>query len=256
VGVAGSGIDPQLLEPGRAARIRGIVRRAHPSATDQRFALMPRSRKDVRLGRLAPAGNERDHDDRDADDDDDGLVVSVSRGGDAELAAATTLATIGDMDDRLVRVGGRLAAVDGRTLVLDDGTARGYVRLPAAAVALASKLRAGEVLNAVGQVRRRAGRHEVVVRHASDVRRAAVLGTASAGSGPPAGGPDAAPATVRADVAVDGGTAAPAPAAQAPRPLSLVLLAGLLATAATGLLGAAGLVAWSDRRRDVEAAPE
>ncbi len=50
VGVAGSGISADALEPGRSARIVGIVKRAHPSASDQRFALAPRSRKDIELG--------------------------------------------------------------------------------------------------------------------------------------------------------------------------------------------------------------
>ncbi len=55
IGLAGSGIDGGLLEDGRKARVTGLVKRAHPSATDQRFAVAPRSRKDIRLGRLLGA---------------------------------------------------------------------------------------------------------------------------------------------------------------------------------------------------------
>ena len=43
VGLSGSGTSADGLEPGRSARVVGIVKRAHPSASDQRFAIAPRS---------------------------------------------------------------------------------------------------------------------------------------------------------------------------------------------------------------------
>ena len=42
VGLARSGIPADALEEGRNATITGIVKRAHPSATDQRFGIAPR----------------------------------------------------------------------------------------------------------------------------------------------------------------------------------------------------------------------
>ena len=54
VGLAGSGTSADGLEAGRAARIIGIVKRAHPSASDQRFGIAPRSGHDIELGQLTP----------------------------------------------------------------------------------------------------------------------------------------------------------------------------------------------------------
>ena len=53
-GVAAAGIASTDLEEGRMATITGIVRRAWPTASDQRFTVVPRSPDDLRLG-PAPA---------------------------------------------------------------------------------------------------------------------------------------------------------------------------------------------------------
>ena len=184
VGLSGSGIDGDLLEAGRSARITGLVKRAHPSATDQRFAVAPRSRKDVRLGRLRI--DERDGDDEDDRDDDDDrderrAVGFASDDDDAGLPTAT-FGSLDGLEGRIVRVGGRVEAVAQRRLTLDDGTATGTVRLPDTVERLDPGLEVGEVVNAIGRVERRPGRTpEVVVASAADLRRAATIELAEAG---------------------------------------------------------------------------
>ena len=54
-GLAGSGIASTDLVEGRSASITGIVKRPYPTATDRRFAIVPRQRADLVLGRAAPA---------------------------------------------------------------------------------------------------------------------------------------------------------------------------------------------------------
>jgi hypothetical protein len=76
----------------------------------------------------------------------------------------------------LVRVGGRLTRVDGRVLMLDDGTAHAAIRLSNDVDADEPAFRVGEVLNVTGLVRRgEAGGHEIVVRTSADLDRAASL---------------------------------------------------------------------------------
>ena len=49
-GLARSGIPATALEEGRTATITGIVKRAYPTASDQRFSVVPRSPNDITLG--------------------------------------------------------------------------------------------------------------------------------------------------------------------------------------------------------------
>ena len=44
-GLAGSGIPSTALIEGRQATVTGIVKRAYPTATDQRFSVVPRRRR-------------------------------------------------------------------------------------------------------------------------------------------------------------------------------------------------------------------
>ena len=54
-GLAGSGIASTDLAVGRAATVTGIVKRPYPTATDRRFAIVPRQRADIVLGKAVPA---------------------------------------------------------------------------------------------------------------------------------------------------------------------------------------------------------
>ena len=176
VGLAGADIAGELLEPGRRARITGIVRRAHPSATDQRFALAPRSRQDIRLGALSD-DEQGDDDGGDGEgDDEDDLVAWSGSGVGADGVVAAALGSLASLDDRVVRVGGRVEDITEQRLTIDDGTATGVVRIPQRVAPILPEPKVGEVVNATGRVKRRTGgRREVVIDSAADLRRAASL---------------------------------------------------------------------------------
>lgn len=244
VGLAGSGIDGDLLEPGRSARITGIVKRAHPSATDQRFAVAPRSRKDIRLGRVTRVdddGGDAAGDGADRDGDD--FAAAGASGGDV---LAATLGSLDGLEDRLVRVGGRVEQVAERRLTLDDGTARGSLRLADTAGRLDAAVRVGEVVNAIGRVQRHQQRGaEVVVGSVADVRRAADLaraGTATAEIRPVTSS-DARATSGIIDIERPGSS----PPVRVPvRPL--LVLAGALGLLSASLLAGAGFLIWRGSR--------
>ena len=246
-GLAGSGIDADGLEPGRSARIVGIVKRAHPSATDQRFAIAPRSRDDIALGRVVRTAAQTDA----ALDAEDGQAASGSSGTggtDGSMIPSATLSTLPGFVDALVHVGGRLAHVDERSLTIDDGTAQAAVRLADAIERIEPALQVGEVLNVTGWVRERStGGYEVVVRSLADVHRAAGLVVAAPAS---TEGPSTAllSATLTGSPP-DGGPPhdglQPEPAGP---PLGALLLALILAGTASLLLGWAALRMWRPRR--------
>ena len=232
VGLAASGTSADGLEPGRAARIVGIVKRAHPSASDQRFAIAPRSAADIELGDSAPGG------------DPAGPGATGGAQGPADpgrtgvagdwAAPATTLDALATLADEVVRIGGRVTRIDGRRLTLDDGTAAVDLRLAAAVEPFEPGLQVDEVLNVVGRVRGRPGRLEVMVRSSADVRRAVLA--------EPAGEEAPAAATSLASGRLPDGMAAPelleGPAVPSDAP-PLLPLALVLAGLAVLLVGGA-----------------
>ena len=245
VGLAGSHIDAALLEPGRLVTLTGIIRPAYPTASDQRLGIAPRSRKDMRLGRLRDAGSgtgdRAGGDGGEGADRGEGPIAGV---GTAPVVA--TLAALSELDGSIVRIGGRLERISGQHLTLDDGTARARVRLADAVESIEPALRVGEVLNVTGQVRRRSrGMHEVLVGSASDVRRAVAMvhPTARQDDGrlvPLAGSaaiPTVGPSTAEPEMAATSGT---------PSPVVLVLLVGTV-VAGVLALAAAAFLAWRTR---------
>jgi hypothetical protein len=159
VGVARSGVAADVLEEGRNATVTGIVKRAHPSATDQRFGIAPRDARDVRLGpaprgtRDAAAGGSDDaaSDDPTSSDGDthDAALPTTSVDG---PAVGTSIKGAQGLMGRRVRVAGALRAIDTSLLTLDDGSARGLVRLLDTAPRFDPPLSLGEVVNVTGTV--------------------------------------------------------------------------------------------------------
>lgn len=195
-GVPRSGIPADALVEGRSATIVGIVRRAYPTASDQRLALMPRSGRDIQLaaepregdaGTIADGSGTRDTPSLWVETDGSGATGSTAvegqdgpvpgvDGASGETPFDASLAAIADLDGRLVRVGGRVTAVSAERLTLHDGSASGRVRLLPDAGASMPVASVGEVLNVTGIVERAAdGQHEVIARHRSDITRAALL---------------------------------------------------------------------------------
>lgn len=177
VGLKGSRIPSDIFVEGQTARVTGIVRRAYPTASDQRFAIAPRSRKDIRVG-PRPKGDQAAGDGTggSARGGGDGVVALGVSGEDEDGVLSTTLGSLKGLADLTVRVGGRVEAVDGLRLTLHDGTARGSIRLADRMPRLDPPVRVGEILNITGKVRERgAGGLEIVVDDVADVRRASSL---------------------------------------------------------------------------------
>jgi hypothetical protein len=230
VGLARAGISPSLLADGRSATVTAIVRRPYPTAKDRRLALVPRSVSDLALGPMPRAANPATSG-RPAGD---GLVGALLAGaGPAAVAPVDAdLGTLAAEIGRLVRVGGLVAAIEGTSVTIEDGTATAVLRLPATARQLVQGLVIGEPLNAVGRVVAAGGGWEVVVTDAADISRVGRLAPAltptptaplPAPGAPQLSGPDL--------------TAGAAPAA----------LAALSISGALGLFGAA--TTWTRRRR-------
>jgi hypothetical protein len=155
-GLAGARIPATTLVEGKTATVVGIVRRPYPSATDRRFAIVPRGPADIKVGGSA--------------DDPSGPSNGASGPGTGSAAgrpgpgAGTTgsgsgaqptdidLAEIRDHVGALVRVGGLVGDVGGDGFALDDGTALGQVVLRGAALEQLALIETGDALNAIGVV--------------------------------------------------------------------------------------------------------
>ncbi len=268
--VAASGIDAATLQEGRRATVVGLVRRAYPTASDQRFAVVPRSGADIRLGAAGagagPGGTG-------AGPGGPGTGGAAGAGGaigaplpltgpgtsvgggplpgvgspapgsatgpgaSDETALDARLADLPDLLGRRVRVGGRVTSVGSETIDLHDGTAAGRLRIAEGTFAADLAPDVGDVVNAVGIVTTAAGGEgvEVSVASLADITSpGAVLVSAAGPSRPPLAGPS---------------PAAPLPATPPDRPDAAAPATLLLALVAIGL-GTLGVgIAWYRRRR-------
>jgi hypothetical protein len=147
VGLAGAGIPSSALVEGRTAVVSGIVRRPYPSATDRRFAVVPRSAADLVLGGAA---------------DDRGAGPASSGGASGPPAPAAASGAPGPIEIDLidlaghvgatVRVGGLVDSLEPDGFRLDDGTAIARIGLVGGAADLAGSLVVGDALTATGRV--------------------------------------------------------------------------------------------------------
>ncbi len=169
-GLTGSGTSASSIIVGRAATITGIVKRPYPTATDRRFALVPRTSADIAIG---PAGS------------DPGS--SRVRAATSSLAPALLEAIGGtvppgiDLRDlaahlgERVRVGGLVTDDTPDGVRLDDGTATSRIVLDGDAADLAGLLVPGDALDATGIPETR-GEVVLVVSDPAAVELAADLG--------------------------------------------------------------------------------
>jgi hypothetical protein len=161
IGQPGSGIASATLVEGRTATVIGIVRRPFPTATDRRFAILPRSTVDLRLqggairpqaagnvGQGGPAGGGHP------------LGVGASSPiGPADADLIDLAALIG----QLVRVGGLVTDLRPDGVILDDGTTTGRVVLRGSALDLLPLLEPDDAINVIGHVEQLDDRPAVVV---------------------------------------------------------------------------------------------
>ena len=188
IGQPGAGIASTTLAEGRTATVIGIVRRPYPSATDQRFAVTPRSPADIRVAGRADA-------DAGARDRHRAAGTTSPASGDRapDPATAAPDADLVDLDTLiggLVRVGGLVVDLRPDGFTLDDGTAIGRVVLRGPALERLALIEPDDALNAIGRVEAGDGRRS----SSSTIRRASSRpATPSRGPGTP---PEASSATV------------------------------------------------------------
>lgn len=239
------------------ATVTGIVRRAWPTASDQRWTVVPRSPGDLRLG-PAPKGESAgtsgggDGASEDsAGETGDGPDGPGESGGSGAISGPVTpdgaivarLADLRRLAGRRVRVGATVAATGDGTLTLRDGAAQATVRLTDTPPDGESPIVAGEVVNVTGTVS--VGDPDVdpeLTAAAADITRAARLAL-----------PPTLPASPGPDRGATDGDAAPAPVASAgPGPAGL--LAPLLVLIAM-VIGGGAVLTWGVRRRQAAAIP-
>jgi hypothetical protein len=159
VGLGRSGIPTDALVKGRLATVTGVVRRAYPTATDQRLAIVPRSRADVSLGAAQAEPHASGGPDGGASPDasptagtGEGTNPQASGPpgfGDVPVVALSELAA---HEGRRVRVGGRIERLAGEQVLISDGTAVAALVLVDEARSLVLRFRRGLLINASGQV--------------------------------------------------------------------------------------------------------
>ncbi|HKF85214.1 MAG TPA: lamin tail domain-containing protein [Candidatus Limnocylindrales bacterium] len=170
-GVAGSGIAGTTLAEGRSATVTGIVKRPYPTATDRRFAVVPRRTSDIALG--APSA---------ARAGAGAAEASAPASPGSSSASSPAGGTVPDVDLRdlgahlgaRVRVGGLVTSLEADGFRLDDGTTVGRVVLGDGATSLLEVLAVGDALNATGVPEQR-DELVLVIADAADVELVAEL---------------------------------------------------------------------------------
>jgi hypothetical protein len=144
IGLDGAGIPSTAIVDGRTVVVAGIVRRPYPTATDRRFAILPRSAADLTVG--GPA------DDRDPAASGAPAAESRATADDRAGPPEVDLIDLAGHVGSDVRVGGLVATVGPDGFDLDDGTALAHVALRGPAADLAGSIVTGDALTATGRV--------------------------------------------------------------------------------------------------------
>ena len=174
VGQAGAGIAADTLAEDRIATVTGIVRRPYPTASDQRFTILPRNPADVRVaGSAAAAGSTSSP----------GSTGGAAGAAASAASAATSdplpqgrdvdLANLADALGEQVRVGGLVTDLEPRGVRIDDGTASALVLLEGEAAQLLPLIEPGDAVNASGTVESVEGELAVVVTDPAGIALAA-----------------------------------------------------------------------------------
>jgi hypothetical protein len=206
-GVAAAGVAASGMTEGRAATVVGIVRRPYPTATDRRFAIVPRTPADLRLGPAAgPHAGTAAGGSSSGGGGSTGGASTVTPGGTGSgpEAADVDVATLAEHVGEIVRVGGFVVTVDqtASAFELDDGTATGLVVLDGDSRTYVALLTPGDALNATGRVVVSDDLAHLVVASAADLVRVEDLGAAEPTNDPAT---DASPSVDQAPVTGDPG---------------------------------------------------
>ncbi len=193
-GLAGAAIPADTVARGTRLTVTGIARRPAPSATDQQFAIVPRSPADLHVtGHPGTVGTSAGATARPASGGGSGGVASDPVTGSTDGATGTpATATPMDLGDLaavssrqrpgggtlLVSVGGLVTGVDAAGITLDDGTGSGRLVLEGEAAAFVPLLSTGDAIGATGTLEVGPDGAEIRVADASAVARLGDLGEA------------------------------------------------------------------------------
>lgn len=200
MGLTGAHLAVGRLLPGRRVTIIGIVRRAYPSAIDQRFAIDPRFVSDMHFEPAGPIHpTSTDHQGGSSGATGGGDTGETSNPGAGPVSSALPIVDLAELAARRgqpVRVGGLVTRVDGAFVSLDDGTATGRLRLTGGAAAYLDLVQVGDPLEATGVVQVDGSGLYVLVTDPDGVARAGDPGSSvpAASAGADLAGPSAGPA--------------------------------------------------------------
>lgn len=172
-GQPGAGIPSTAIVAGRRITVTGIVRRPYPTASDRRFALLPRDGADIAIG-PSDSGAAPDA----TGGTDQGGALPGAAPPTTNITPDTDLATLLDHVGQRVRVGGLIASIGADGFDLDDGTALARIVLSGDMAALLPHLREGEAIAATGVVALQDGAAVVIVDGTGTLVRVGSLGQA------------------------------------------------------------------------------
>jgi len=189
IGLAGAGIPASMLGEGRRLTVTGVVRRPYPSASDRRFAIVPRRAADLDVGPVPAAspaatgspGTGAGAGPGSASDTGSGAPAATGAAASTDAVPQVDLSDLATKAGSRVRAGGLVTALDPHGFSLDDGTAVATVVLEGDASDLAAILGPGDALDVVGDVELR-GEPVLVVR---DPGAILLLGGPDAGTASP-----------------------------------------------------------------------
>jgi hypothetical protein len=222
VGLTGSQILVGRLFMDRRVTLIGVVRRAYPTAIDQRFAIEPRSVSDLSFDRpepLAPHPTGNPGGGSGAVSGSTGATASGTGTGGLPAGAPTIdLRDLASVTGRLVEAGGIVTRIAGSMVWLDDGTATGRLLLRGDAAPFLDLIEVGDPLEVSGWGATDAAGPYLLVTDPAGVRQAGDPGTDASGSSSP------------------GAAAAGAPASNGPEtPAARLIAPGLVAAGAPGI---------------------
>ncbi|HEY8199572.1 MAG TPA: lamin tail domain-containing protein [Candidatus Limnocylindrales bacterium] len=259
VGLARASIAVELIKEGRAGSIVGLVRRAYPSATDRRFAILPRTKSDLDLGAAPATAGQASGTSKPASAVGSSTGTPPSPSGSLSVDGSLTVeaAEVPANAGRLVHVGGlvtRPAAPIGQdadvSVLIEDDSGVVTLRFSDAAATVGASLRAGDLVEASGTVESGEGGWVVEIDDAADVVTAGqVVNTQeSKPSVPPGDRPERAVGDPAASTAGEDGHDDTADGAAPVSPLMGAAGAGGLVAAILAVAAAGGR--WRRRRAD------
>lgn len=220
LGQSGAGIPSTRLVEGATVTITGIVKRPYPTASDRRFAVLPRGGADL-VTSAGSSGSSGSSGSGTGGGAIGGSADSSATPLPADISPDTDLAVLEERVGQQVRIGGLVAALTDDGLDLDDGTATAHLVLRGDALQLLPHMRVGDAIAASGRVERLDRAVVVIVAGAADLVRVGDLGQAlpvETGSAPPSAAPSAATGL---------GIAAAGPLVGGPESMSILAMLGL-----------------------------